>query len=47
MRRRIDSDNNHVAITPNGRLVASGGADATVKVWNLSASFTAGLSKGP
>jgi WD40 repeat protein len=44
--RRIDSDNTHMAFTSDGRFLAAGCADATVRVWDLAPSLTTGVSKG-
>src|SRR5262249_8180929 len=50
-RRRIatlgsDAESYGMAISSNGRFVASGGADAMVRVWDRSASLRTGVGKG-
>jgi WD40 repeat protein len=44
-RWRIHSDNNRMALSSDGRFVASGGFDGMVRVWNLTSSHTAGASE--
>jgi WD40 repeat protein len=45
-RYRIHSDNNRMALSSDGRLVASGDSDGMLRVWNLTSSHAAGASKG-
>src|SRR5262249_28329313 len=42
-RRRIALANYRLALTPDGRFVASGGSDARVRVWDLTASLPTGV----
>jgi WD40 repeat protein len=44
-RCRIHSDNNRVALNRDGQVVASGGSDGMLRVWNLTSSHTAAAGK--
>jgi WD40 repeat protein len=46
-RRRIHPESYRVALSSDGRSVATGGTDAMVRVWDLADTVTTGVSSGP